>query len=80
MYVGPINIRAIPDDCITFTDDCLKYSYTCLIYHKFEAFQKFKEFQAEAKKQLGKSIKNLQFDQGGEHLSKEFLGHLTEMV
>ncbi|KAF5957193.1 hypothetical protein HYC85_004418 [Camellia sinensis] len=24
MYVGPINIRAIPDDCITFTADCLK--------------------------------------------------------
>ena len=32
----------------------------------------------EVEKQLGLSIKNLRFDQGGEYLSDEFLGYLIE--
>ena len=37
---------------ITFTDDHSKYGYVYLIQHKFEAFEKFKEFKDEVKKQL----------------------------
>ena len=46
--------------------------------HKSETFDKFKEFRAEADKQLGKSIKTLRLDRGREYLSDEFLGYLIE--
>lgn len=44
---------------ITFTDDCSRFEYIYLMRHKFESFEKFKEFKAEVEKQLGKYIKML---------------------
>ena len=38
---------------------------------KFEAFEKFKEFRAEVKNQLGKRIKVIQSDHGGEYLDRK---------
>ena len=38
------------------------YGFLYLMHHKFEAFEKFKECQAKAEKQLGKYIKAIQFD------------------
>ena len=35
---------------ITFIDDFLWFGYMYLIRHKFEAFEKFKEFRYEVKK------------------------------
>ena len=46
--------------------------------YKLEAFEKFKEFKNEVEKQLGKSIKTLRSDRGGEYLSQEFLDYLVE--
>ena len=48
------------------------------MHRKSETFDKFKEFRAEMEKQLGKSIKTLRSDRGGEYLSDDFLGHLIE--
>ena len=45
---------------------------------KSETFEKFKEFTAEAEKQLGKSLKTLRSDRGGEYLDNEFKDHLLE--
>ena len=45
---------------------------------KSKSFGKFKEFQAEAEKQLGKSLKSLRSDRGGEYLDFEFEDHLRE--
>ena len=56
---------------ITFTDNYSRYRYIYLMHRKFETFEKFKEFRTEAEKQLGKSIKTLQLDQGGEYLSTD---------
>ena len=39
---------------------------------------KFKEFKAESKKQLGRHIKSLRFDQGGEYMFIEFIYFLKE--
>lgn len=44
--------------------------------YKSKAFDKFKEFQTE--KQLGKNIKQLRFDQGGEYLLGAFKDYLSE--
>ena len=45
---------------------------------KFESFEKFKEFKNEVQNQLGKNIKILRSDRGGQYLSQEFDNHLKE--
>jgi hypothetical protein len=63
---------------ITFTDDFSRYGYIYLMSHKSESFEKFKEFQNEVQNQLGKTIKYLRSDRGGEYLSLEFGDHLKK--
>ena len=45
---------------------------------KSKAFEKFKEFRAEVENQLGKHIKAIQSDQGGEYLLGDFKDYLTQ--
>ena len=54
---------------ITFTDDHAIYGYIYLMRHKSETFEKFRQFKYKTKKRLGKNIKALRSDQGGEYLS-----------
>ena len=61
-----------------FTNDYLRYGYIYLMRHKSESFDKFKEFKAEAEKQLGRFLKKLQSDRGGEYLSGEFKQYLMD--
>jgi len=77
---GPLNIPARGGFhyFITFTDDFSRFGYVYLIKHKSESFTLFKEFQNEVENQLGKKIKMLRFDRGGEYLSLEFDNHLKE--
>src|SRR6187397_2799876 len=63
---------------ITFTDDYSRYGYVYLMSHKSESFEKFKEFHSEVETQLGKKIKALRSDRGGEYLSQELDDHLKE--
>ncbi len=63
---------------ITFTDDFSRYGYVYLMRHKSESFEKFKEFQNEVQNHLGKTIKYLRSDRGGEYLSLEFGNHVKE--
>ena len=46
--------------------------------HKSESFKKFKVFKNEVQNQLGKNIKILRSDRGGEYLSQEFIDHLRD--
>ncbi|KAM7507364.1 hypothetical protein LguiA_017817 [Lonicera macranthoides] len=75
---GPLNTTARGgyQYFIIFTDDFSRYGYVYLIRHKSESFKKFKEFQNEVQNQLGKTIKALRSDRGGEYLSQEFDDHL----
>jgi transposase InsO family protein len=45
---------------------------------KSEAFERFKEFRDEAEKQLGKYIKALRSNRGGEYFLGDFIDHLSE--
>ncbi|KAJ9544124.1 hypothetical protein OSB04_023831 [Centaurea solstitialis] len=54
------------------------YGYVYLIKHKSNTFEKFKEFKHEVENQLGRKIKILHSDRGGEYLSLEFNGYLKE--
>ena len=63
---------------ITFTDDFSRYGYIYLMRHKSESFEKFKLFKNEVHNHLGKNIKTLRFDRGGEYLSQIFNDHLKD--
>ena len=63
---------------ITFIDDYSRYGYVYLMHKKSETFGKFKEFMAEAEKQLGKSLKTLLSNRGHEYLDTEFKEHFLE--
>ena len=63
---------------ITFTDDFSRYGYIYLMRHKSESFEKFKLFKNEVRNQLGKNIKTLRSDRGGEYLSQNFDDHLKD--
>ena len=52
---------------VTFTDDYSRYGYIYLIKHNSETFEKFKEFKQEVENQLGRKIKMLRSDRGGEY-------------
>lgn len=75
---GPLGTEAIGGYryFITFTDDFSRYGYVYLMRHKYESFEMFKCFQNEVQNQLGKTIKVLRSDRGGEYLSQEFGDHL----
>ena len=77
---GPINVQARGgfEYFVTFTDDYSRYGYVYLMTRKSEAFDKFKEFKAEVEKQLGKNIKTLLSDRGGEYLSHDFRTYLSD--
>ncbi|KAG8478249.1 hypothetical protein CXB51_028152 [Gossypium anomalum] len=77
---GPINTQARGGFhyFITFTDDFSRYGYVYLMRHKSEALEKFKEFKNEVQNQLGKTIKTLRSDRGGDYLSLEFDDLLKE--
>ena len=44
---------------ITFIDNYSRYGYIYLMRHKFEAFEKFKEYKTKVKNYRGKSVKSL---------------------
>ena len=58
---GPLNVQARGgyEYFITFIDNYSRYGYMYLMQMKSETFDKFKEFRAEAEKQIGKSMKIL---------------------
>ena len=77
---GPLNVQARGGYkyFITFIDDYSRYRYAYLMQRKSETFEKFKDFKAEAEKQLGKEIKILQSNRGSEYLDTGFIDFLKE--
>ena len=55
---------------VTFIDDFSRYGYVYLISHKSEALERFKIFKTEVEKQLGKVIKIVRSDRGGEYYGR----------
>nr|GFB22463.1 hypothetical protein [Tanacetum cinerariifolium] len=61
---------------IISTDIYSRYGYVYLLKHKHEVFETFKVFKNEVENQLGKTIKALRSDRGGEYISQEFKDYL----
>ena len=55
---------------ITFIDDFYQYGYVYLIKEKIDALEMFKVFRTEVEKQLGKFIKIVRSNRGGEYYGK----------
>lgn len=55
---------------ITFIDDFSRYGYLYLIMEKSDALDVFKAFKAEVENQLGKKIKCVRSDRGGEYYGR----------
>nr|GEY26529.1 retrotransposon protein, putative, Ty1-copia subclass [Tanacetum cinerariifolium] len=54
---------------IMFIDDCTKYCYVYLLKSKDEAIDKFVLYKTEVENQLGRKIKVVRSDRGGEYVS-----------
>ena len=52
---------------ITFIDDYSRYGYLYLIHEKSQSLDVFKTFKVEVELQLGKKIKAIKSDRGGEY-------------
>ena len=52
---------------ITFIDYFSRYGYVELIHEKSDSLNVFKAFKAKVELQLGKPIKAMKFDRGGEY-------------
>ena len=54
-----VDARVVYRYFMTFTDDLSRYGYIYLMKHKYETFEKFKEFHSEVKNHRNKKIKFL---------------------
>ncbi|GJV63859.1 retrovirus-related pol polyprotein from transposon TNT 1-94 [Tanacetum coccineum] len=68
------NLKSLPTKggnkyFITFIDDCTKYCYVYLLKSKDEAIDKFVLYKTEVENQLGKKIKVVRSDRGGEYVA-----------
>lgn len=52
---------------MTFIDDHTRYCYVYLLRSKDEAIEAFKVYKTEVENQLGKQIKRVRSDRGGEY-------------
>ncbi|CAM8910357.1 unnamed protein product [Rhodiola kirilowii] len=57
---------------ITFIDDYSRKTWIYFLQEKSDAFSAFKSFKALAENEVGRNIKILRTDRGGEYLSREF--------
>ncbi|GJT59508.1 retrovirus-related pol polyprotein from transposon TNT 1-94 [Tanacetum coccineum] len=74
VHTGICDLKSLPTKggnkyFITFIDDCTKYCYVYLLKSKDEAIGKFVLYKTEVESQLGKKIKVVRSDRGGEYVS-----------
>ena len=55
---------------LTFIDDCSRYTVVFFLKHKSEVLEMFKKYVSAAENQLGKHVKCIRSDNGGEYTSK----------
>jgi transposase InsO family protein len=63
---------------IVFIDDFSRFAWIYPLHQKSEAFTIFTQFKALVENQFSTSIKQLQFDGGGEYTSLQFQNFLTK--
>ena len=71
---GPMNVTSVGGSryFVTFIDDCTHYTTVYMLKKKSEVLDKFKEFVESSERLIGKQVKKLRSDNGGEYISEEF--------
>ncbi len=74
---GPMNVKSFGKSqyFVTFIDEYSRYTEVYFLKSKDEVLEKFKQYVSQAEK-LGKRVKNLRSDNGGEYCSKVFDDYL----
>ena len=72
---GPMSVKFLGGASyyVSLIDDYLRKTWVYLMKTKNELFDRFKKFQAQIENLLGKKIKILKYDNGGEFTSKEMI-------
>ncbi|KAL0420217.1 UNVERIFIED_CONTAM: Retrovirus-related Pol polyprotein from transposon RE1 [Sesamum latifolium] len=63
---------------VTFIDDFSRYVWVYFMNNKFKTLTKFKEFKKSAEAEIGRGVRCLLTDNGGEYTSDEFLDFIRE--
>ncbi|GKA56164.1 indole-3-acetic acid-amido synthetase GH3.17 [Tanacetum coccineum] len=77
---GPIKQPSIGENryMVTFIDDFSRYVWVYFMKNKSDTLAKFKEFKKSTKAEIGKDVRCLRTDNGGEYTSDEFSNYLQE--
>ena len=77
---GPVKQQSISGMryMVTFIDDFSRYVWVFFMKEKSDTFSKFKEFRESAEGEVGKKIRCLRTDNGGEYSSSGFSQYLRE--
>ncbi|KAK3880875.1 hypothetical protein Pcinc_014673 [Petrolisthes cinctipes] len=75
---GKINEKSLSNGeyFVTFIDDATRYVWVYILKGKHEVFAKFKEWKKCVENQMGRKIKILRTDNGGEYKSNDFEQYL----
>jgi len=63
---------------LSFIDDSTRYVWVYFLKSKDQVFEKFVEWKAMVETSVGRKLKVLRTDNGGEYTSKEFEGYLRQ--
>jgi len=71
---GPAQVSSLGGShyYVTFIDDATKKTWIYCIQNKSDVFDTFKKWKALVENEIGKRLKCLRSDNGGEYCSKEF--------
>lgn len=62
---------------VVFKDDCSGFRCVYFLKHKYDTFERFKEFEASVKNKFQTTIKTLRTDNGTEYCNQAMLNYLT---
>ncbi|KAJ1300455.1 hypothetical protein OPQ81_005270 [Rhizoctonia solani] len=61
---------------VSFTNVATRYTHIAFLRHKDKTIDEYKAFETLLNTQLGKKIKHVRFDNGGEFVNKEWIEHM----
>ena len=77
---GKVNTKSLggAQYFLTFIHDKTRYTWVYFLKTKDEVFSKFLEWKAKVEKSLGKEVKVLRTDNGGEYTSRDFEAYMKK--
>ena len=67
-----VSSLGVSDNFVTFIDDATRELWVYLLRQKYDVFVTFKKWKCFVGNEIGKKVKCLRFDNGGEYCNHEF--------